>query len=164
MSVFHNFSKIILTIGIPGCGKSTWVKEYLQQYPFTFVVSTDEIRKELTGYEQCVDPSQNPMIHDEARKRVKAILDDPVNHSGGNHGMGPEVIVDATNVNITEWEKYKQLNPTLFVCKVFDVPPKQALQMQEGRTRKVPLEILEMKWQQLQKNKKFIPDFFNFTL
>ena len=164
MTSYHHFSKIILTIGIPGSGKSTWVNKYIQQYPFTKVISTDKIREELTGQEQCINPSQNPMIHEEARKRVKAILDDPENYKGGNCGMGPEVIVDATNVEVEEWIRYKKLDPTLFVCKIFDVPPKQALQMQEQRERKVPLHILEMKWKQLQQNKHFIPCFFNMIL
>ena len=62
-------SIVILTVGIPGAGKSTWVQDFIKKRRFT-VISTDEIRKELTGIEQCVDPSQNDMIHDEARRKL----------------------------------------------------------------------------------------------
>lgn len=154
------FSKLILTIGIPGSGKSTWVKKYVQKHPLTYVISTDAIRKELTGVEQCINPSQNDMIHDEARKRVKQILDDP-NSKGG---LGPTIIVDSTNVTCEEWEKYHDLSPSLLLGKMFDITPEQAMKNQSGRERQVPLEIVQMKYDQLQSSKKFIPCFFNMIL
>ena len=154
------FTIVILTIGIPGSGKSRWVKEYIKTHPLTYVVSTDEIRKELTGVEQCVDPSQNQMIHDEARKRVKSILEDP-NAKGG---LGPEIIVDSTNVTVDEWIEYRKLGSDLMLAKIFEIEPNQAMEFQKTRERKVPLEILEMKWKQYQENKKFLPYLFNMLL
>jgi len=154
------FTIVILTIGIPGSGKSRWVKEYIKTHPLTYVVSTDEIRKELTGVEQCVDPSQNQMIHDEARKRVKSILEDP-NAKGG---LGPEIIVDSTNVTVDEWIEYRKLGSDLMLAKIFEIEPDQAMEFQKTRERKVPLEILEMKWKQYQENKKFLPYLFNMLL
>ena len=129
------FSTLILTIGIPGAGKTKWVNEYKKTHPLTYVVSTDELRKEITGVEQCIDPSQNKMIHDEARKRVKNILEDP--QSVG--GLGPEIIVDSTNVELDEWIKYKNLGASIILAKVFDVPPKIAMEHQQYRERFVPL-------------------------
>lgn len=151
------FSKLILTIGIPGSGKSYWVKNYLKQYPTTHVVSTDDIRKELTGNEQCIDPSQSPMIHEEARKRVYKILSNPKNYDG----VFCDIIVDSTNVEVEEWRKYKALGATILAAKIFDITPEQAMRNQENRERKVPLEAIEMKWKQLEKNKPFIPHYFN---
>lgn len=153
------FSIIILTIGIPGSGKTTWVNEYIKTHPLTYVVSTDDLRKELTGFEQCIDPSQNTMIHDEARNRVKKILEDP-NSKGG---FGPEIIVDSTNCDVEEWIKYKQLNSSLLLAKVFETPPLTAMKHQETRERKVPLEIVEMKWNQYQKNKHLLSKIFNMV-
>ena len=155
-------SKIILTIGIPGCGKTTWVRNYKKQHPSVFIVSTDEIRKEWqNGIEQCINPSLNDAIHDEARKRVKAIIDDENNY-GGNNGMGPEVIVDSTNTDVEEWIKYKKLNPTFLVAEVFETTPDAAFSRQQNRTRKVPLDIITWKWKQLQENKKYLSMIFNF--
>lgn len=156
-----DFTMIILTIGIPGAGKTTWVKEYRKKHPLTYVVSTDEIRKELTGKYDCV-PSENTKIHDEARKRVKQILEDRSNYV--RNGFGPEVIVDSTNVDVLEWIKYKALNPTLLLAKVFDVTPEQAMKNQESRSRKVPMNILRDKWETLQNNKGYIPHLFNLLL
>lgn len=151
------FSILILTIGIPGAGKSRWVSEYKKTHPLTHIISTDDIRLELTGIEQCVDPSQNNMIHDEARKRVKQILDDPSKH----YGLGPEIIIDSTNCALDEWIAYKKLGASVIRAIVFDCEPEQAMIHQQQRERKVPLEIVQMKWNQLQENIPHLTKIFN---
>lgn len=153
------FSILILTIGIPGAGKTTWVKKYLQQHPYAHVISTDSIRKELTGEKQC-DPTQNEWIHGEAKKRVKEILDNP----NSSIGMGPEIIVDSTNVDVEEWIAYKKLGASVILAKVFDTDVDTAMKNQEGRSRFVPRFVLEDKWTTLQKNKKFLPLVFNMLI
>lgn len=158
-----NFSILILTIGIPGSGKTTWVQQYKKNHPYTYVVSTDKLRKELTGTTDC-DPTQCQMIHDAARQRVKSILDNPQNY-GGNCGMGPEIIVDSTNVDVDEWIAYKNLGASVILAKFFDVDPETAMQQQiKGRERIVPKEILDMKWSALQKNRKYMKFIFNMII
>ena len=156
------FSILLLMIGIPGSGKTRWVEQYLQTHPYCYVVSTDALRKELTGSEQCIDPSQNEWIHEEARKRVKAIIDNPDNY-GGNKGMGPEIIVDSTNVDLDEWKKYRKLNASYYRAIVCDVPIDVAMEHQKNRERQVPQEIVTQKYNTLQKNKQFLSSFFNMT-
>ena len=159
-----DFCVLILTIGIPGCGKSTWVEEYKKHYPNgCFVISTDAIRKELTGEEQCVNPAQNPMIHEEARKRAKNIIDNRKEIST-KYGTWPVIIIDSTNVDIEEWIAYKQLGASVMMAKVFNVTPQEAMKRMENRERKVPLHILEWKWELLEKNKYAIPKIFNLII
>lgn len=150
------FSILILTIGIPGSGKSRWVENYMKTHPRTHVISTDKIRKELTGFEQCINPAQNDMIHEEARKRVRAILDNKEKES-----LGPEIIVDSTNCDIQEWIAYKNLNPSIIRAVIFERTPNEAEKNQMLRERRVPFEILQQKWEQLQKYKKYLPYVFN---
>ena len=159
----YKFSILILTIGIPAAGKSTWVKEYLKKNPYTYVISTDDIRKELTGTEQCVDPSFSDHVHDVARERVAKILQDPVAYERGI-GFGQEILVDSTNVDLEEWVKYKKLKPSVILAKVFETTPEEAEKRQRDRERKVPFEVLQEKWQTLQKNKTYIPYIFNLLL
>ena len=159
-----DFSVLILTIGIPGCGKTTWVNDYLKKHPNgTYVISTDAIRLELTGKEQCVNPSQNPMIHDEARKRAKNIIDNRA-EIFKKLGTWPVIIIDSTNVDVEEWIAYKQLGANVMMAKVFDVEPKEALRRMENRERKVPFKILEWKWKTLQANRHAIPKLFNMEI
>jgi len=154
-----HFSILKLTVGAPGSGKSTWVKEYKKTHPLTYVISTDEIRKELTGQTHC-DPSQNNMIHDEARKRVREILEDPGNY-GENKGMGPEIIVDSTNDELEEWMSYSELKPSAMVAIVFKIDLEEAIRRQYIRGRVVPRDVIERKWNNIESNLKFLPCFFN---
>ena len=159
-----DFSVLILTIGIPGSGKTTWVKQYQKQHANgTYVISTDRIRQELTGHEQCIDPTQNPMIHEEARKRAKLLIENAKNLRLCN-GTWPVIIIDSTNVEVEEWLAYKELGATLMLAKIFDVEPKEAIQRMDNRERKVPLEILEMKWKTLETNREKIPKIFNMIV
>ena len=151
------FTIIILTIGIPGSGKSRWVAKYLKDHPLAQVVSTDALRKEITGVEECIDPSQNTMIHEEARKRVKEILDN-TSDKGVNVR---EIIVDSTNCTVDEWLAYKKLGSSVIRAVVFDRTPAQAMENQTHRKRYVPLPILEQKWNDLQRDKKYLSYIFN---
>ena len=159
-----DFSVLILTIGIPGSGKTTWVEKYQKQHANgTYVISSDQIRRELTGYEQCINPSQSPMIHEEARKRAKMLIENAKNLRLCN-GTWPVIIIDSTNVELEEWLAYKELGASIMLAKIFDVPPAEAIKRMENRERKVPLEILERKWQALEANREKIPKLFNMII
>ena len=156
------FSVLILTIGIPGSGKTTWVESYQKKYPMSIVVSTDQIRMDLFGSTQC-DPKQSDEVHEEARRRVKKILDDP-SFYGSNYPLGPTIVVDSTNCDVQEWLKYKSLGAAVMLAKVFDIPPPEAMKRQEGRDRFVPRFVLDDKWESYQKSKEYIPYLFNMVL
>lgn len=160
MSSQKKFSVLILTIGIPGAGKTRWVEEYKKNHPLTYVISTDAIRKEVTGVEQCINPAQNSIMHEEARKRVQAIINDPASDGG----IGPEIIVDSTNVEVEEWMAYKSLGASAMIARIFDVSPETAIARQNQRDRHVPEHIIKWKYNLLQSNKKFLPLLFNMIL
>ena len=156
----NHFSILILTIGAPGSGKSTWVSSYKKSHPCAHVISSDEIRKELTGTEQCIDPSFSPKIHEEVRRRVKKIIDDPASY-GGNNGLGPEIIVDSTNCELEEWKAFYLLGATIRIAKIFDVIPEECEKRIKLRDRKVPLTVIESKYDSFKKNQYSLPFFFN---
>lgn len=153
------FSVLMLLIGIPGSGKTTWVQNYKKTHPLTYVVSTDEIRKELFGRDEC-DPCYNQKVRDIAKKKVETILNDP-NAVGG---LGPEIIVDSTNCDVSEWIKYKNLKPSAMIAKVFDVTPEEANKNQQNRERQVPYDAIKKYYSTLQNNKKHLPKIFNLIL
>ena len=154
-------SILILTVGIPGSGKSTWVQEYYKNHRAITVFSSDAIRDELN--EQDVDEItkglHSPMIHDEIRTRIQKLLttEPPTGM------MGWEIIVDATNTDIEEWRKYKELGTTLMCCKLFEISPEEAKFRISRRNRKVPDYVVDEKYEELERNKKYIPFFFNIT-
>lgn len=154
------FSSLILTVGIPASGKTRWVVKYKKTHPITFVISTDDLREELTGTRVC-DPTQSAWIHEEARKKARDVIEHPEKY-GLQHGIGPEIIIDSTNVDVEEWIKYKRLGSTLMSARLFDVSVDRAMENQAKRERQIPRYVLEDKYQTLQRNLKYMPYFFNF--
>lgn len=77
--------ELIMLIGLPGSGKSTWAKEYKEKNDNVIIVSSDAIRDEL-GLENTKE--HNKICFDEVEKRTI---------KGMKNGF--KVIVDATNLN-----------------------------------------------------------------
>jgi predicted kinase len=76
---------LILTFGIPGSGKTTWAKAFVERSGYTRICP-DDIREEVTG--KISDISQDGKVWELAYKRVNDALEDR-----------KHVIFDATNVN-----------------------------------------------------------------
>jgi predicted kinase len=98
----------IMTIGIPGCGKSTWIKTLSGEEA---LVCPDSIRKELSG--DISDQTLNTKVWVIAKERVVGALK-----------AGHDVILDATNVSTYHRNLFiKDLPPCTLLAKVFDVEP-----------------------------------------
>ena len=81
--------ELILVIGLPGSGKSTWVREkydYARLFQGkTTILSSDQVRQELFGDEN--DQTHN----EEVFQYIKEV-------AVGRLKMGHRVIIDATNL------------------------------------------------------------------
>lgn len=64
---------VVITIGIPGSGKFTWVKRFTEKHNYT-IISPDSIRKELTG--NISDQNSNQKVWELAYSRLKQALDE----------------------------------------------------------------------------------------
>jgi predicted kinase len=81
---------ILLTlIGLPGAGKSTWIKNNQPKWKNTVVVSPDEIRKELLG---SINDQRNTY---EIFRITKQLIVDHLKN-------GKNVVFDATNTDTTK--------------------------------------------------------------
>ena len=104
----------IMTIGISGAGKSTWIGQQTASDANTAVVSPDLIREELTG--NISDQTQNGKVWSIAKQRVVDAL-----------RAGKTVILDATNVDSKQRRSFVQgLPPSILKAKIFDVDPAEA--------------------------------------
>lgn len=61
--------KLIILSAVPGSGKSTWAKKYQSEHPNTYIISSDQIRFELTGVYQ--DFSRQKEVWEIFEQRIK---------------------------------------------------------------------------------------------
>ena len=114
---------LLMLIGIPGSGKSTWrnnLKETIRDggkyrlcngIPF-YVVSPDDYRRQATDVS---DQSINLQVWLEARDATRECLE-----------HGTNVILDATNVNTKYRRDFISGLPCKLMAKVFPVSPETA--------------------------------------
>lgn len=80
-----NRPKLILLVGIPGSGKTTYAKKYTEEYINTIHLSSDKIREELWGNE-AIQGDNNEVFSLMQSRAIEAL------------NNGQSVIYDATNV------------------------------------------------------------------
>ena len=99
---------LILTVGLPRSGKSTWAKEYTKKkgYP---IVNKDSVRLALYGKRFL--PEAEEMIHAITKIMVKALF---------NAGHDT-IIIDETNITRKRRNAWKLFDDIRVCFKVFDV-------------------------------------------
>ena len=139
-------TEFVFCCALPGAGKSTYIREhYDESY---VVVSADEIKKTLPGY----DPNNPEIVHEEsvqlARKHIFEMA--------GKHFDEYKVVLDGGGINnhynISIIEKVREFNPKAKItCLFFDTPVEVCIERISHRERKVPTEAIYQKNQQLVK-------------
>lgn len=121
-------SKLYIAIGVPGSGKSTYLKTLDAVY-----VSSDAIREELFGDE---DSQENP-------RKVFAILNSRIKKALKE---GKDAIYDATNVakgtRKSIIKDYREMADEIIAYFV-DTQLEIAIQRNNNRDRVVPVEVIE---------------------
>lgn len=77
-------NELIMLVGLPASGKSTWAKEYIKENPEYVIHSSDELRREMYG--SVYENADNSKVFEELHRRIRKDLE---THS---------VIYDATNL------------------------------------------------------------------
>ena len=129
---------------MPGSGKSTWANKYKEEHPHTLIVSSDQIRYELTGTTQ--DFSKQKEVWELFSLRI---------HEYAKRYDDVTVILDAlTDLNVLR-EKYVKENPEFdkYVLVLFPRTVEQIRYFNKQRKESsvVPddqLELLINKWEE----------------
>lgn len=112
--------KVILTVGAPASGKSTWAKAEVAKDPSNYVrISNDDLRAMMNGsvwssdYEKIITDARNYLIRD-ALKRGKNIIIDNVN-ANRRHFDDTCKIAKSVNIDVQVFEKpfYAELEELL---------------------------------------------------
>lgn len=120
--------KLVVLVGLPGSGKSTWLQERGLD-----ALSSDEVRRMLTGDE--TDQRVNRLVFRTLRAMARARKD-----------AGAEVTyIDSTALTRWErrcWVRFGELNECEVEAVFFDVPVEECLRRNRLRERVVPEEAL----------------------
>lgn len=146
---------LVLLRGLPGCGKSTWVKEHnLEAYSLT----PDHIRElcyipELTAKGSRTIASKND-------ERVWNLFTTIVESRMEN---GDFIIIDATNISKKEMNRWKTLAVShryrIYCVDFTDIPVKEVKKRNAEREEKkrVPERIIDKYYGRLMKKENFVP-------
>lgn len=123
--------EFLMLVGLPGSGKSTYIKKYFNQN--LRVHSSDAIRAELSGDENNQDI--NAKVFEVLHNRVKEDLRN-----------GISCVYDATNINYKRRKAFLDELKSIDcwkVCHVICTPYEVCLEQNQQRERKVPEEVIE---------------------
>lgn len=135
---------LIILSAMPGSGKSTWAKHYQKEHPHTLIVSSDQIRYEITG--QMQDFSRQKEVWELFSLRI---------HEYAKEYDDVTVILDALNDLNCLREKYVKENPEFDKYELVLFPRTleqiKFYNKQRNESSVVPdeqLEILVNKWEE----------------
>ena len=124
---------LIILVGPPASGKSTWGKDFAQKNNMVYV-STDEIRGQIGKGED--DQSVSAAAHMIAQKRVREALT-----------LGKNVMIDATNCDGDARRPYVKMAKEHNAYKIavtFEVSRDELLKRNAQRKRQVSSEIIDL--------------------
>ena len=134
--------RIILTVGCPGSGKSTWTREFIAKNPGFFNINRDDYRQSIMGHEERDEykytKKKEGIVTCMQFDAAKGIL------YGGDSVKG--VIISDTNLNPERrlmWETFAKEYGWKVEYKVFDVPWAELVKRNSKRGSKaVPIDVL----------------------
>ena len=148
-------NKLILTVGIPRSGKSTWSQQYIRENPNTVRVNADRLREMLFAYNPArmreywnhVNLKENERIVWHSVNKLVYLL----------NMKGVDVVVDNINLKKSSIEYFELMagtNGDLFFIKEFNTPLKTCIARDQQSTRKVGKIYITEKYEQFQKLKE----------
>jgi len=124
--------ELVLTIGLPGSGKSTWAREQVERRPEFIVIERDIIREELTGDHQ--NFTLEPRVTSIAQERAIYAL---------RHGRS--VIIADTNLRPKYrkvWKKIADSHGAWYREHFFDTPIEVCIERDALRPKPVGEEVI----------------------
>ena len=137
---------VTITRGLPGCGKSTWCKEQVQEDPKNnVVINADALRKMFHDSYWFRDRSYRDVTENFVRKACMNLAQLSIDEH-------KNVIIDETNLSersFNKWQQFAIQNKAEFVIQDFrDVPLNICLDRDTGREKRVGEKVIKDKYNQ----------------
>ena len=132
-------SKLVILVGVPGSGKSTFGKEYANEHNL-IVVSSDELRQTLFG--DATNQEHNKVLFNIIDRIVDELLRD-----------GLSVLLDATNLSVWSRKRFIQKAERYLVhasALVIHTSLETAKRRNAARERVVPDSVIERMYKGLE--------------
>ena len=123
---------LILLVGIPGSGKTTYAKQYINKEPMVAHLSSDSIRKELYG-DESIQGNPSEVFSLMQQSAVEALND------------GKDVLYDATNVTRKDRSSIIGICPRFskIECHIIWAPIEECIRRDANRDRTVSKEVID---------------------
>lgn len=127
-----NRPTLILLVGIPGSGKTTYAKNYIEQNPNTTHLSSDAIRNELYGDEN-IQGNPGEVFSLMQKRAIEAL------------NNGHNVIYDATNITRKDRQGIISVCPKFakIECHIIWAPIGVCIERDAARNRTVGKEVID---------------------
>jgi len=127
-----NRPSLILLVGIPGSGKTTYAEKYIEENPNTVHLSSDKIRAELWGNE--ATQGDNNKVFSLMQSRAIDALNN-----------GQNVVYDATNITRKDRSYIITLCPKFakIECHIIWAPIETCIERDAARERTVGKEVID---------------------
>lgn len=127
-----NRPKLILTVGPPGCGKTTYAQEYIKEHINTIWISSDKIREELWGNE-AIQGDNNEVFSLMQSRTIEAL----------NNGMN--VVYDCTNMTRKDRSYIISICPKFVKIEahIIWLPIEECIQRDASRDRTVGKAVID---------------------
>jgi predicted kinase len=135
-------NEVIITVGIPASGKSTWAREYVKENPNTVITCRDDIRA-AHGWTEYGNHAVEQRITKIQRSQIEAALLE-----------GMDVIVADTNIQPkfrNQLVKFAHQHGADAVIKVFPIPLDEAIWRDcQRKDKAVGFDVIGRMYQQLE--------------
>jgi len=128
---------VVITVGAPGSGKSTWVEEYKLTHPYMTFLSSDFLRGFFGKDEN--DQSVSAQVFRYMENEVDRLLSE-----------GKDVCIDATNMHRRArkvWIEYARKHNAMLTAYVFIVDRDTLIERNQKRGtaggRNVPVDVID---------------------
>lgn len=138
-------AKVILTIGISNCGKSTWVKDFVKNNPMYSDINRDDIRVALFCNSN-INEYVNYKFTDDKECLVSSVQKSYADYAVSK---GQGVVISDTNLNPkvrATWKEYAKEKGLPYEEQVFDVPLHVCSSRNRKRNYTVPDRVLRSQY------------------